>query len=234
MTKKVERSWEKRKYFVGFDWGKNTHAIVTFDPTGKIVLDMEIKHDINGWNRLRKKLHELAGPDLSVVAVVIETTCGPAVEKLLELGCTVYPINPKAAKGYRERKSPCGAKSDHLDALSFGDALRTDGHGWRVLMPDDPIVQELRLLCRDEVSLIGQRTLFVNQLREALHEYYPAVLEGFDDWTKESSWAFVVQFSTPQSLKKAGKRKWMSFKPLNLVVYLYHIALMTQAILLQL
>ncbi len=36
MTKKVERSWEKRKYFVGFDWGKNTHAIVTFDPTGKI------------------------------------------------------------------------------------------------------------------------------------------------------------------------------------------------------
>ncbi len=211
MTKKDENTWPQRMYFAGFDWARNSHAIVVVDPTGKIVLDMTIKHDIDGWNHLHKKLHELAGPDLSVVAVAVETNCGPAVERLLALECAVYPLNPKAAQRYRDRKAPSGGKTDHLDAWSFGDALRTDGHGWRQLIPDDPAVQELRLLCRDEISLIEQRTLFVNQLREALHEYYPVVLEAFDNWTKTSSWEFIEQFPTPAALKKAGKRRWEKF-----------------------
>ena len=98
-----------------------------------------------------------------------------------------------------------------MDALSFADALRTDGHAWRWLKPQDPRIQELRLLCRDEIELIGQRTAFVNQLREALKEYYPAALEAFDDWTLPSPWEFVQQFPTPQALDKAGKRRWEKF-----------------------
>ncbi|MFC1793785.1 transposase [Planctomycetota bacterium] len=122
-----------------------------------------------------------------------------------------YPINPNAAQCYRSRKAPSGSKTDRLDALSFADALRTDGHGWRSLNPEDPKTQELRLLCRDEMSLIEQRTTLVNQLQQALHEYYPAALEAFDDWTSPSSWAFVERFPTPQALKKAGKRHWEKF-----------------------
>ena len=138
-----------------------------------------------------------------LLAAAIETTCGPAVEQLLELGCTVYPLNPKSAQRYRDRKAPSGVKTDRLDALSFADALRTDGHAWRQLKPQDPRIQELRLLCRDEIELIGQRTAFVNQLREALREYYPAALEAFDDWTLLSPWEFIQQFPTPQALEKA-------------------------------
>jgi hypothetical protein len=37
-----------------------------------------------------------------------------------------YPLNPKAARAYRDRKAPSGTKSDHLDAWSFADALRLD------------------------------------------------------------------------------------------------------------
>ena len=78
------------------------------------------------------------------MAVAIETSRGPAVERLLELGCTVYPLNPKAASRYRDRKAPSGTKTDRLDAFSFADALRTDGHGWRPLHPEDPCILELR------------------------------------------------------------------------------------------
>jgi hypothetical protein len=95
--------------------------------------------------------------------------------------------------------------------LSFADALRTDGHGWRPLNPENPKTQELRLLCRDEMSLTEQRTTLVNQLQQALHEYYPAALEAFDDWTLPSSWAFVERFPTPEVLKKKGKRHWEKF-----------------------
>jgi len=211
MDEKKENSWEQHRFYMGLDWAKEYHEIVVVDRNGRIVLDIRIKHTAEGWHRLREKLVDLAGPDLSVAAATIETNRGPAVERLLELECAVYPLNPKAAQRYRDRKAPSGGKTDHLDALSFADALRTDGHSWRQLKPEDPKIQELRLLCRDEINLIEQRTALVNQLQEALHEYYPAASEAFDDWTVPAPWAFVERFPTPQALKKAGKRCWEKF-----------------------
>jgi hypothetical protein len=96
-------------------------------------------------------------------------------------------------------------------AWSFDDALRVDGHGWKALKPEEPLIKELRLLCRDEVSLIEQRTAFILQLRHALAEYYPAALEAFKDWTSASAWMFLQRFPTPQALAQAGKRKWQNF-----------------------
>ena len=214
MSRKSESplsGWNTRTHFIGLDWAKKHHAIVVVDPKGQIVLDLLIDHTAEGWRRLREKLVKLVGTDLSRVAATIETRSGPAVERLLELGCTVFPLNPKAAQRYRDRKAPSGGKTDHLDAWSFADALRTDGHAWRPLKPEAPLVQELRLLCRDEIHLIRQRTALANQLQAALHEYYPVALEAFDDWTLPSAWAFVERFPTAEALKKAGKRRREKF-----------------------
>ena len=204
-------SWDSLQWFAGLDWGRSAHQLVVLDADGSQQVAIRFDHDEAGWDRARRALQDLAGPDLSVVGVAIETCVGPAVEKLLELGCTVYPMNPKAAARYRDRKAPSGTKNDHLDAWSFGDALRTDGRHWRALDPEDPLTQQLRLLCRDEVCLIEHRTACVNGLRQALHEYYPAALEAFDDWTSPAAWAFVKRFATPQKLVKAGKRAWDKF-----------------------
>ncbi len=86
--------------------------------------------------------------------------------------------------------------------------IRTNDSGWQILLLQDPRAQELRLLCRDEIGLIEQRTALVNRLQEALHEYYPAVLQAFDDWTAPAAWEFIVAFPTPQELTRAGNRKW--------------------------
>ena len=91
----------------------------------------------------------------------------------------MFPVNPKAAKRYRERKVPSGTKTDQVDAWSLADALRLDGHTWRRLRPDDALTLELRLLCRDEISLIEQRTALVCQLIAALRQYYPVALPSF-------------------------------------------------------
>ena len=61
--------------------------------------------------------------------------------------------------------------------------MRVDGQRWKALSPADPLSLQLRLLCKDEVALIEQRTQLVNQLQQALLEYYPAALEAFEDWT---------------------------------------------------
>ena len=163
-------TWESQAYFMGFDWASKHHAIVVVDHQGRIILDFQISHTNEGWSHLREQLIQIAGSDsLWRVAVAIETTCGLAVEQLLTLGCTVYPINPKAAQRYRDRKAPSGTKTDRLDALSFADALRTDGHNWRQLKPQSPEIQELRLLCRDEVGLICQRTALVESSVPIIH-----------------------------------------------------------------
>jgi len=210
-TQPICPQWQHLQWCAGIDWGRQTHHVVLVDPDGRIRLDMPFDHDAEGWDRLRRAFRQLAGEDLSVVGVAIETRSGPAVEKLLELGCTVFPMHPKAAQRYRDRKAPSGVKDDGLDAWSFGDALRTDGYSWRAMDPEDPLTQELRLVCRDEVGLIERRTALINELRQALHEYYPAALEAFADWTSPAAWAFVKRFPTPQKLRQAGQRRWEKF-----------------------
>jgi transposase len=193
-------------HFGGFDWGNAEHQFVAVDRQGQIVLSLRFANDAQGWALFRQRVAALPA-----LGVAIETCCGPAVERLVDIGLAVYPMNPKAAERYRDRKAPSGAKDDALDAWSFADALRTDGHGWRPLLAQDPLTTELRLLCRDEVKLIEQRTALVNQLRAALCEYYPAALDAFDDWTAEGPWRFVIAFPDPPALAKAGKRRWEKF-----------------------
>ena len=207
--------WKSLGYYMGLDWSKDHHDIVVVDPEGQIVLQMTFDDNAAGWHRLRQRLDERLGTDHVRIGVTVETSRGPAVERLLELGCSVFPLHSKAAQRYRDRKAPSGVKNDLLDAWSLGDALRTDGRQWRVLQPEDPRVQELRLICRDEISLIEQQTALINQLQEALHEYYPAALEAFTDWTRQSAWAFVERFATSQALAKAGKRRWEKFLHVN-------------------
>lgn len=193
-------------HFVGFDWAEEKHDVVAVDRAGKVALTLTFPDAAEGWARLREKL-----APLGKLGVAIETSRGPAVERLLEAGYTVFPMNPKAAERFRDRKAPSGVKDDTLDAWSFADALRSDGHAWRPLRPEDPQTQLLRILCRDEIGLIEQRTALALQLRQALREYYPAALEAFEDWTLPSAWAFVEKFPTPQELSRAGVRRWQKF-----------------------
>lgn len=193
-------------HFAGLDWAKDHHDVVIVDRNGTVIEDFRFDHTAPGWQQWRERIQSYRA-----LGVAIETSCGPAVEQLLESGLTVFPMHPLSAQRYRDRKAPSGTKTDRLDAWSFADALRTDGHGWRSLQPLDPLIQELRLLCRDEVELIGQRTALINQLQAALQEYYPAALKAFDDWTAAHAWAFVEAFPTPQALVQAGQRKWEKF-----------------------
>lgn len=190
-------------HHAGFDWAGDHHDILIVDACGAVVADFQIAHTADGWKLWREKI--AACPRLGVA---IETSFGMVIEQLIESGVTVYPVNPMSAKRYRERKHPSGTKTDRHDAWALADALRTDGHAWRALGPKDPLIEELRILCRDEVALIEERTALINQLRQALREYYPTALEAFDVWTADFSRAFVERFPSAAALSKAGKRQW--------------------------
>lgn len=203
---KLMKPWTEITHYAGFDWARDHHDVVIVDRQGQIVADFRLEHSLAGWQQFADKIK-----DYPALAVAIETSQGAAVDQLLQRNCTVYPVNPLSAKSYRERKAPSGNKTDHLDGWSLAEALRTDGQQWKALQPLDPLTQQIQLLCRDEIGLIEQRTALVNQLQQALSEYYPAALAAFDDWTRPSCWDFVLQFPTPQKLASAGPRRWEKF-----------------------
>lgn len=203
---KTMKNWTEQNHFAGFDWASDHHDVVIVDRTGAVVEQFRFTHDASGWELFRNQIKAFAE-----LAVAIETSCGAAVEQLLQSGCTVYPVHGRSAKAYRQRKAPSGAKNDLLDAWSLAEALRVDGQQWKALAVQDPHLQELRLVCRDEVALIEQRTALILQLEQALAEYYPVALQAFEDWTTESSWEFIQAFPTTQALSKAGRRRWEKF-----------------------
>ncbi len=126
------KPWETITHYAGFDWAKDHHDVVVLDAQGKIVKDLTFEYSAEGWGKWKQLVG--AYPHL---AVAIETSQGAAIEQLLESEVVVYPVNPKSAERYRDRKAPSGTKTDYLDAWSLGDALRVDGHGWRALKPLD-------------------------------------------------------------------------------------------------
>jgi len=199
-------TFDELTHFAGFDWAKADHDAVIVNRQGVVVERVSFPHTEAGWVRWREVIRKYPA-----LGVAIETSHGAAVEQLLGSGVEVYPMQPKAAKGYRERQVPSGSKTDQIDAEAFAQALRMDGRHWRALRPTDPLVEELRLLCRDEEELIGQRTALVNQLQAALQEYYPAALEAFEEWTQPYAWSWVERFPTPEVLVKAGRRAWEKY-----------------------
>ena len=200
------KTWSEITHYVGFDWAKEHHDVLVLDARGQIVTEFRFAHTPQGWVECQQKL--AAFPHL---AVAVESGQNAALERLVGLGYAVYPVHPRSAKAYRTRKLPSGTKTDRTDCWTLADALRLEGESWTALVTPEPLVQQLRLLCRDEVALIEQRTALINQLQQALYEYYPAALEAFEDWCAPSAWAFVEIFPTPQALVKAGRRKWQNF-----------------------
>src|ERR1019366_2469662 len=151
--------------------------------------------------------------------------------------CLFITIRPAIAGAQDHEKTPGNEEKPEAmrprnghkrkDAAGVGDqpisvefdpaeqACEGPGFGSRNLLTtdssQDPLTKELRLLCRDEVALIRDRSALITQLRQTLYDYYPAALEAFDDWTMPAAWSFVVSFPTPQVLVKAGKRKREKF-----------------------
>lgn len=203
-------TWHEQPHFAGLDWARSHHDVVVLERHGTVQEKLHFNHTAEGWQQFRALVARYPQ-----VPIAVETSQGTVVEQLLACGVRVYPVNPKAAQRYRERHAPSGVKDDERDAWSLADALRLDGAAWRELAAQDPIVAELRLLCRDEIALIEQRTAFINQLRQCLHEYYPAALEAFDDWTCPGAWAFVLAFPSAPALTAAGRRKWEKFLHLH-------------------
>ena len=133
--------------FCGVDWASEHHDVCLVGEDGTVRWRGRIAHDPDGIQHLQAAIARYE-PDAAAVAVGIETSRGLLVAALVEAGYLVYPINPKAAERFRDRRKPAGGKHDRLDAEVLAQAVRTDRASLRALLPDSAVATEIATLAR--------------------------------------------------------------------------------------
>lgn len=182
--------------FVGDDWSEDHHDVHVMDETGRRLTSCRLREGLEGV----RVFHEMVADqvdDPTEVVVGIETDRGLWVDALTAVGYQVYAINPLAVSRYRDRHNLAGAKSDQGDAKVLADLVRTDRHNHRPVAGDSAEVESVKVLARAHQNLVWARTRHVNQLRNALREYYPAALEAFDDLDDRDTLAVLERAPSP-------------------------------------
>ena len=205
------RTQERAGIWVGIDWGGESHAISVVDDERTVVAQFEIGVDLSDFRQLVDHLNKL-GP---VDGIAIETTRNPLVGHLASKKFTVYPVNPKLSKNWREGNSVAGVKSDRRDGLVLAQELARRHESLRPLQEDASAVAELAGLCEKVRDLVEQRTSLVQRLKATLRLYYPAAMGFFNDWTSPVAWRFLKRFPTPEALAHARKDTLIKFLKAN-------------------
>lgn len=146
---------------------------------GKLIAKKRINEDPEGFAELVALLAEAGDTGAAPIPVAIETPRGLLVAALRATGRPVYAINPMAVARYRERTSVSRSKSDHADAMTLANILRTDAHLHRVLPADSHLAQAIAVLARATQDATWRRTKASNELRSLLREYFPTFLKAF-------------------------------------------------------
>ena len=189
-------------WYTGIDWANDHHDALVLDDKGHQVGSLRVSHSAQGLAKLNVFLEQIVGTaSKEQMACIIETTHGLLIATLLEAGWPVYPVNPRTVD---RRRSASGAKTDMIDAYLLAKTGRADFADLHRLTPDSEKVAELKLLTRDQDTLIHMQTRLVNQLTACLKAYYPVVLDLFGKLHQKSTLLFLQTYPTPQEAAAAS------------------------------
>lgn len=167
------------RVYCGVDWAESHHDLALVDERGEMVAKRRIPESAAGFAELVETLAAAGDDPTDPIPVAIETPRGLLVAALRSTGRPVYPINPMAVARYRERRTVAQSKSDHVDAMTLANILRTDQHAHRPLPQDSELVRSVGVLARAHQDAIWRRTRASNELRSLLREYFPGFLSFF-------------------------------------------------------
>jgi hypothetical protein len=167
------------KVYAGIDWAERHHDVAMVDQDGQLVAKRRFSDDAAGFAELLALLTEAGDSGEDPIPVAIETPRGLLVAALRATGRAVYAINPMAVARYRERHSVSRKKSDHFDAMTLANILRTDAHAHRKLPADSELARAVAVLARAAQDAIWRRTKATQELRSLLREFYPGFLQAF-------------------------------------------------------
>jgi transposase len=163
--------------YIGADCGESHHHLALHDAQGEQIRSLRVRND---EEKLRKALSALVGHhDPGEVHVVLETTYGFStrlVELVRDLGYTIWQVNPKALKSFRDLEGQA-RKTDAIDASLLARMACLKMKGCRLALSPRPDEQRLRGLGRLHEQLTTQLTRTKLRLRSLLLELCPEVVQ---------------------------------------------------------
>jgi hypothetical protein len=137
-----------------------------------------IPHQVPRIDEWAKALHQRFG---SPIAIALELTKGPVVYALQKYDFFVlFPINPSTLAKYRVAFKPSRAKDDPTDAEMALDLLLHHPERFRPLQPQSVAMRTLLSLTEHRRELVDDKTRLTNRLTDNLKQYYPQVLDWFE------------------------------------------------------
>jgi hypothetical protein len=159
---------------------------------------------------------EQTGTAPEAIAIGIETPRGVLVDTFIELGFSVFALNPKQLDRFRDRFTVAGAKDDAEDAHVLGDALRTDRRAFRRVRPDDPLMIQLREGMRVREDLQEDERRLTNRLRDPLYRVDAAWLTLSPAAGEPWLWAILADAPDPALWAPLTRRRvgaaWRAYR----------------------
>jgi transposase len=114
--------------------------------------------------------------------VCLELHKGPIVSALRQYDCLVlFPVNPFTLAKYREAFTPSRAKDDPTDAELQVELLLKHRDKLTPLIPQSAAMRALAQLVEHRRRLVGDKVRCTNRLTSALKNYFPHVLQWFQE-----------------------------------------------------
>jgi len=127
---------------VGIDWAEEFHLVALGRPDEGVFDIARVEHDPRSIDALIARIAALE-PDPGEVRVVLETSYGMLVERLLDAGYAVVPVNPDLVA---RRRGPAKKKDDAEDARIACLIALDRFQRLRVLVPHGEEAAELRAI----------------------------------------------------------------------------------------
>ncbi|XQQ06150.1 MAG: IS110 family transposase [Leptolyngbya sp. IPPAS B-1204] len=187
--------------YIGIDWSDRKHDIYLYDcATGAAESVIGAQPDaIQAWvEGLRKRYGK------APLAVCLEQKRGPLIYALCQYeNLVLYPINPRTVANYRKAFQPSRAKSDPIDARILVELLQKHQDKIPAWQPESAQMRALRQWVESRRMLVGEKVRLTNRLTSALKNYYPQVLEWFEDKDTQVFCEFIERYPTLRAAQAA-------------------------------
>jgi transposase len=166
--------------FVGIDWADAKHDIC-LQAAGSAKRECcQLAHTPEAIDAWVTTLRTRFGGRL--VAICLELTKGPIVSALCKYDFLVlFPLNPLTLARYREAFTPSRAKDDPTDAELQLELLLTHRDKLPALQPQSSTMRALAQLVEHRRRVVGDKVRITNRLTSTLKNYFPHVLQWFQD-----------------------------------------------------
>lgn len=195
---------------IGIDWADSKHDICE-QPAGGQSRTLSVissqPEAIHAWASSLKQRY----PD-QPVAVCCELQKGPLVFALNQYEHIVlFPVNPATVAKYRKAFTHSGAKDDPGDAQLQTDILCQHMDKLRPITPESPDIRILAQLTEYRRKLVQDRVDLTNRLTATLKNYYPQVLDWFNEKDTHIFCEFLLKWPSLNAAKRARKHTLLQF-----------------------